>query len=56
MTTIRPATNEQSLCKSFGHLDEHAPVGRIIYFSECYDKPQTFNDAQLDLIIPKQLQ
>jgi hypothetical protein len=48
--------NQQSLCKPFGQFDEDAPIGRIFDFVECNDKPQTFDDAQIDVIVLKQLQ
>ena len=35
-----------------GKLDQRAPVGRVRYLIECNDEPQTFNDAQIDLIFP----
>jgi hypothetical protein len=50
------AVNQQLLCKPFGEFDEDAPVGRILDFPECNDEPQPFDDVQIDLIIPKQLQ
>jgi hypothetical protein len=47
--------SQPSLSKPFGQFDEHAPVGRILDFSECNDEPQTFGDGQIDLIVQKQL-
>jgi hypothetical protein len=44
-----------SLSKPLGQFDEHAPVGRILDFSERDDEPQTFSDGQIDLIVQKQL-
>jgi hypothetical protein len=42
-----------SLCEPLGKLDQRAPVGRVRYLVECNDEPQTFNDAQIDLIFPE---
>jgi hypothetical protein len=44
------------LRKSFGEFDEDTPVGGILDLSEGNDKPQSFDNVQIDLIIPKQLQ
>jgi hypothetical protein len=44
------------LSKPFGELDDHPPVGRILDFVECDDEAQALNDAQIDLIVPKQPQ
>jgi hypothetical protein len=49
------AVSPPSLSKPFGQFDEHAPVGRILDFSERNDEPQTFGDGQIDLIVQKQL-
>jgi hypothetical protein len=49
------AVSPPSLSKPFGQFDEHAPIGRILDFSECNDEPQTFGDGQIDLIVQKQL-
>jgi hypothetical protein len=46
--------NWRLLCKPFGEFDEDAPIGRIFDFSECDDEPQTFDDVEIDLIIPNQ--
>jgi hypothetical protein len=45
-----------SPCEPLGKLDQRAPVGRVRYLVECNDEPQTFNDAQIDLIFPEQPQ
>jgi hypothetical protein len=47
--------SQPSLSKPFGQLDEHAPIGRILDFSESNDEPQTLGDGQIDLIVEKQL-
>jgi hypothetical protein len=47
-------TDKALVCKPFGEFDEDAPIGRIFDFSECDDEPQTFDDVEIDLIIPNQ--
>jgi len=42
------------LCKPFGEFDEDTPIGRVLDFSKCDDQPQTFDDVQIDVIIPNQ--
>jgi hypothetical protein len=39
------AVSQPSLSKPFGQLDEQAPIGRILDFSECNDEPQTLGDG-----------
>ena len=43
-------------CKSFGEFDQDTPVGGILDLSEGNNKSQSFDNVQIDLIIPKQLQ
>jgi hypothetical protein len=49
-----PPPKWRLLCKPFGEFDEDAPIGLILDFPECDDEPQTFDDVQIDLIIPNQ--
>ena len=49
------AVSQLSLSKPFGQFDEHAPIGRLLDFSECNDEPQTLGDGQIDPIVEKQL-
>jgi hypothetical protein len=44
------------LRQPFSHFDQDAPVGRILDFPEGDDEPQPFDNIQIDLIFPKQLQ
>jgi hypothetical protein len=44
-----------SLREPFGQFDQDAPIGRIIDLLERDDKPQTFDDVQIDLVVPEQL-
>ena len=50
------AASRRLLCKSFGEFDEDSAVGGILDFSEGDDEPQAFDNIQVDLIIPEQLQ
>ncbi len=43
-------------CKSLGEFDEGPAVAGILDFPERDDKPQPFDNIQVDLIIPEQLQ
>lgn len=43
-------------CKSFGEFNQGAAVAGILDFPEGDDKPQPFDNIQVDLIIPEQLQ
>jgi len=42
-----------SFAQSFSELDEHAPVGHILDLVEGDNQPQTFDDAEVDLIFAK---
>jgi len=44
------------LREPLGEFDENTAVGRILDLSKGDDEPQPFDDIQVDLIIPKQLQ
>jgi len=44
------------LCEALGQFDQDAPIRRIANFPESDDEPQAFDDVQVDLIVPKQLQ
>jgi hypothetical protein len=44
------------LCQALGKLDQNPPIGRVAYFSKSDDEPQPFDNIQIDLILPKQLQ
>jgi len=44
------------LCETLGELNQNAPIGWILDFSEGDDEPQSFDDVQIDLIVAKQLQ
>jgi hypothetical protein len=50
------ATSQRLPCKSFGEFNEGAAVAGILDFPEGDDKPQPFDNIQVDLIIPEQLQ
>jgi hypothetical protein len=52
----RVAANQRLFRKSLGEFDEGAPVGRILDLSKGDDESQPFDNIQVDLIIPKQLQ
>ena len=56
MKVERVAASRRLLRKPFGEFDEDAPVGRILDFPEGDDQPQPFDNIQIDLIVPKQLQ
>lgn len=43
-------------CKSFGKLDEDAPIRGIADFIERDDRRQSFGDGRPDPIVPKQPQ
>jgi hypothetical protein len=42
--------------ETLGEFDQNAPIGRVPDFSEGDDKPQPFDDIQVDFIVAKQLQ
>jgi len=44
------------LCKPLGKLNQDSSIGWIADLPEGHDKPQSFDDIQIDLIVPKQLQ
>jgi hypothetical protein len=50
------ATSQRLPCKSFGEFNEGTAVAGILDFPEGDDKPQPFDNIQVDLIIPEQLQ
>ncbi len=50
------AASRWLFCKSFGEFNEDAPVGGILDFPKGDDEPQPFDNIQVDLIIPEQLQ
>ena len=43
-------------CKSFGEFNQGTAVAGILDLPEGDDKPQAFDNIQVDLIIPEQLQ
>ena len=50
------ATRRRLPCKSLGEFNQGAAVAGILDFPERDDKPQSFDDIQVDLMIPEQLQ
>ena len=50
------ATSQRLPRKSFGEFNQDAPVARIPDFPKGDDEPQPFDNIQVDLIIPEQLQ
>jgi hypothetical protein len=50
------AASQRLLCESFGQFDEDTAVGGILDFPKGDDEPQPFDNIQVDLIIPEQLQ
>jgi hypothetical protein len=44
------------LCEPLGQFDQNASIGWVSDFPESDDKPQAFDDVQVDLVVAKQLQ
>jgi len=49
-------TGQRLPCKSFGEFNEGTAVAGILDFPEGDNEPQPFDNIQVDLIIPEQLQ
>jgi hypothetical protein len=44
------------LGQSLGELDQNASIRRVLDFPESHDEPQSFDDIEIDFIVPKQLE